>query len=165
MKIQIAMAGLFGSLFFSLLPMYDILLQQNNSLHPLIWIISLLLLPIIVISALITSKKIAYASHNLSLKQKNHSLHQLPAKEKKLLHLLFISTIVLFALFLYLKIMVLRSVSFFFQALFGTPMSILLSILFFMILIWSSYTLIRTHLDDQYPNIHVSFWGKHSTNL
>jgi len=164
MKVQIAMAGLFGSLFFSLLPMYDILRQQNNSLHPLIWILSILLLLLTIISAMVTSKKLAYITHNLSLTQKKHSLNNLPIREKRRLTILGISTFLLFTTFLYVKITVLHSVSFFFKTLFGSIQSIPFSTLLFLILLWSFYILIRAHLDDQYPNIWVDFQSNQSTN-
>ncbi|MBS3778202.1 MAG: hypothetical protein KGY50_02775 [Candidatus Thermoplasmatota archaeon] len=67
--VHIAMPGLFGSLIFLLLPMYDIL-QQGNFIHPILQIVSVLILLLTIISAAFAAKKVAYLKHDLILAQK-----------------------------------------------------------------------------------------------
>jgi hypothetical protein len=160
MKVRIAMSGIFGALFFLLLPIYDILLQQNTSLHPLVRIVSILILMGAIIFAVFTSKKFAYYNHDYIVVRKNNEIKSIPKSEQRTLNLMSIGTVSVFILFLIIKINVSNNVSFFFQSHFGTAISLILSTMFYISLIWSAFTLIQNHLEETYPNTFVTQWGK-----
>jgi len=155
------MPVLFGSLFFLLLPMYDILLQQKTIIHPVIRILSILLLMVTIITAVNTSKKFAYFTHDLKLsKQQKTKQNRVPSQIHGFLNLSFMMTITSFVLFLIVKTVVLKSMTFFFNSLFGLTASLLLSLVFYLMLLWSSFVLIRNHIDEKIPDEYISFWGK-----
>ena len=153
------MPGLFGSLFFLLLPMYDIL-QQGSIVHPIVQIISVLILLLTIISAAFTAKKFAYLKHDLFIAQKKNEVKSSSFPLSWFFNLTFMFSLTFLTLFLMIKTLILKSVGFFFQSLVGTPVSVLLSILLYSIFLWSAFILIQTHLNEQYPKSFVSFWGK-----
>lgn len=154
--VQIAMPGLFGSLFFLLLTMYDIL-QQGRSIHPILQIVSVLILLLTIISAAFTAKKFAYLKHDVILAQKKNETKTTSFTLNWFLNSAFILSVSFLTLFLVIKTVVLKSVTFFFRSVLGSPLSMLLFIVFFSVFLWSAYLLIRTHLDEQYPKTFVSF--------
>jgi len=159
-KIQVAMSALFGSLFFLLLPLYDILLQQNTVVNPILRIISILILLLSLISGGFTAKKIAYLFHDIHIaKQKNEST-TIPALRQTLVNTPLLVTLLFFIMFLLMKTIFLKSVSFFLQSIFGSVISTFLSIIFFTMYVWSSFVLIEHHINEKNPDTYVSFWGK-----
>jgi hypothetical protein len=154
------MSALFGSLFFLLLPFYDIVIQQNTMVHPILRIISILILLISLISGAFASKKIAYLSHDIGIAQKQNESFLLPTRLQKVLNGPTIATLLFFTMFLLMKTLFLKSLTFFLQSFFGSIISILLSLTFFMIYLWSTFVLIQNHINEKNPDTYVSFWGK-----
>mgnify|MGYP006285916091 FL=1 len=157
-QVKIAMSALFGSLFFLLLPMYDIFLQQNTIIHPLIRIVTVLILILTIISAVNTSKKFSHFTHDLKITQKRKkSQNHLPSPMNGFFNLSFVMTVSSFMVFLMIKTIVLKSMTFFFESFFGILISLLLSILFYVILLWSAFIIIRDHIDKKSPDKYLSF--------
>ena len=165
-QVRIAIPALFGSLFFLLLPMYDILLQQNTIVHPAIKILSVLLLIVTIITAVNTAKKFAYFTHDIKLsKQQKKPQNKLPSLLHGFLNFSFMITISSFLLFLIIKTVFLKSMTFFFKSFFGETISLLIFTVFFLMLLWSSFVLIRNHIDEKNPDEFISFWGKQFATL
>ena len=164
-KIQVAMSALFGSLFFLLLPLYDILLQQNTTVNPIFIIISILILLLSLISGGFTAKKIAYLLHDIRIaKQKNEST-SIPTLYQTVINAPLFFTLLFFIMFLLMKTMILKSMSFFLQSIFGSLISTILSITFFTMYLWSSSVLIQHHITEKNPDTYLSFWGKQFVHM
>jgi hypothetical protein len=159
-QVRIAMPGLFGSMFFLLLPIYDTLLHHNSiNMHPLIQIIFIIVALLTILSAIITSKKLAYILHDIHLAAKKNEAN-IDNKIHFFTNTSFISTLILFIVWLFIKYAVFHNKMFFLQSLFGLLPSLVLSVTFLAICIWSSFVLIKAHLDQKHPNTFVSFCGK-----
>jgi hypothetical protein len=119
------------------------------------------LLIVTIITAVNTSKKFAYFTHDLELsKQQRKTQNILPSPVNGFLNLSFLIAITSFLLFLIIKTIFLKSMTFFFKSFFGETISLLISIVFYLILLWSSFILIRNHIDEKNPDEYISFWGK-----
>ena len=159
-QVRIAMPALFGSLFFLLIPLYDILLQQSVVSLPLFSVISLLCLLLAIISAVFAAKKIAYINHDIKLAIEKNETIFLPYPLKGMVNSMFFISILSFVSFIFMKIVILTDITYFFQTIFGSFPSLLFAILFYCIFFWSTYIIIKHHLLDKNHDKYVSFRGK-----